>query len=195
MNLFQKLLHDEHGFIITTELVIIATLLVIGLITGIQCLQAAVVAELKDVGDAIGSLNQSYSYSGMRGCWSWGRNGAHSNYTRGSAFFDTVDEYRENVEIGCLDYGYGATIQSGSRIIEDGTLIESHGGRVLESRSGATIQQHSIETGPCPSADGLPCPDRACPPGSTIIEDGPGPTLAPQDCPPEQDCPDAEAAH
>jgi len=179
MSLFQKLLHDEHGFIITTELVIIATLLVIGLITGIQCLQAAVVAELKDVGNAIGSLNQSYSYSGMRGCWSWGRNGAHSSYTVGSAFYDQVDEYRGHVEIGCIDYG--VTSEPTPAISQPGTVI----------------QQQSIEVQPCPPINEVPGTEGICPPGSTIIEDGigPGPTLAPQDCPPEQDCPDAGAAH
>ncbi len=177
MNLLQKLLHDEHGFIITTELVIIATLLVIGLITGIQCLQAAVVSELKDVGAAIGSLNQSYSYSGMRGCWSWGRNGAHSNYTRGSAFYDQVDEYRANVEIGCIDYSVTS---------EPTPAI---------SRPGAVIQQQSIEIQPCAPLNAVPGTEGVCPPDSPIIEDGIGPTLEPQNCPPEQDCPDAGAAH
>lgn len=186
MNLCQKLLHDEHGFIVTTELVIIATLLVIGLITGLQCLQTAVVAELKDVGAAIGSLNQSYSYSGMHGCWAWGRSGWHANYTRGSAFVDQVDEYQRNVEIGCYDYGVTS--------------------EAVPTPAPTVIQQDAIEA--------LPDAGEVCPPGATIIQEGviidsdgacppeaiappcetiSGPSLAPQDCP-DHDCPDARAS-
>lgn len=166
MTLFQKLLHDEHGFIITTELVIVATLLVIGLITGIQCLQTAVVNELKDVGAAIGSLNQSYSYSGMHGCWSWGRSGAHYNYTRGSVFVDEVDEYRYNYEIGCVD-------------LQPGTVIE----------------RRSIEVAPSEIIESVPAQDGVCPPETMTSPEGPtlAPQPCPPDqaCPPESNCPDA----
>jgi hypothetical protein len=97
----QSLWRDESGFIVSAELVLIATILVIGLIVGMSEVQHAVVAELNDVADAIGSANQSYSYSGFtkrdgwgggwgRGGWGWG-GGVHA-YTAGSFFVDVQDE-------------------------------------------------------------------------------------------------------
>jgi hypothetical protein len=86
--LWHALYRDERGFVLSAELIIIATVLVLGLITAFACVQAAVVGELKDVGSAIGSLNQSYCYSGMKGCLSWC--GTRSR-TYGSAFFDEAD--------------------------------------------------------------------------------------------------------
>ena len=93
----RSLLADETGFIVSSELVLIATILVIGLIVGMSEVQHAVVGELNDVADAIGSANQSYSYSGFtkrdRG-WGWGAGwgwgGVHA-YTAGSMFVDLQD--------------------------------------------------------------------------------------------------------
>ncbi len=92
--MLKALLNDEAGFIVSAELVLIATLLVIGLIVGLSSIQHAVVAELNDVGDAIGSLNQSYYYSGFSKAKSFGGGGGNgvAAYTRGSAFNDTVDD-------------------------------------------------------------------------------------------------------
>ena len=63
--MLRQLLCDEAGFIVSAELVLIATILVIGLIVGLSEVQHAVVSELNDVGDAIGKLNQSYLYTGF----------------------------------------------------------------------------------------------------------------------------------
>src|SRR6056297_1274428 len=57
---FKELWNDEQGFLVSAELVLIATILVIGLIVGFTSIQHAVVAEMNDVGDSIGALNQSY---------------------------------------------------------------------------------------------------------------------------------------
>jgi Flp pilus assembly pilin Flp len=83
-----RLYSDEHGFVISAELVLIASLLVIGLIVGLSEIQHALNAELNDVADAIGSLNQSYRFSGF----SKAKNGGAGIYTRGSSFRDTMDE-------------------------------------------------------------------------------------------------------
>lgn len=87
---FGRLAADERGFVVSTELVLIATVGVLGLITAFTCLRDAVNAELQDVAGAIGSLNQSYSYSGMHGCFR-PRCGLAS-WTAGSAFTDLRDE-------------------------------------------------------------------------------------------------------
>ena len=57
--MFSRLWNDESGAILSAELVLIMTILVIGLIVGMSELQDAIVNELNDVGEAIGALNQS----------------------------------------------------------------------------------------------------------------------------------------
>lgn len=82
-----RLYLDDAGFIISAELVLVATLLVIGLIVGLSEAQHAVVAELNDVGDAIGKLNQSYAFTGFS---KWKKGGG--TFTRGSWFNDSADD-------------------------------------------------------------------------------------------------------
>jgi len=61
-----QLFDDEVGFVISAELVLIATILVIGLIVGLSEVAHAVNNELNDVGDAYGSVNQSFRYGGVQ---------------------------------------------------------------------------------------------------------------------------------
>lgn len=64
-------LADEDGFIVSAELVLIATLLVIGLIVGLSEVQHAVNEELNDFAEAIGSLNQSFVFTGLTSLGGW----------------------------------------------------------------------------------------------------------------------------
>jgi len=54
---------DEYGAVQISELILIATILAIGSIVGLSSYQNAVVTEYNDLGLAIGSLNQSFSYA------------------------------------------------------------------------------------------------------------------------------------
>ena len=92
--MFTQLFYDESGFIISAELVLVATLLVIGMIVGLSEVQHAVVQELNDVADAIGSLNQSYCFSGFSKDSQFG--GGVKAYTRGSIFWDAIDACDNN---------------------------------------------------------------------------------------------------
>ena len=87
MNLFVKLWNAEEGFVVSSELVLIATMLVIGMLAGLDTIRDQVVQELADVGDAISEINQSYSFSGVT---------AHSASTAGSAFNDLSDYCEQN---------------------------------------------------------------------------------------------------
>jgi len=80
--------HDEHGFIISAELILVATVLVLGMLVGLSQVQNAVVSELNDVAHAIGALNQTYYFSGFhaRKWFGWTK-----SRTTGSAFYDLVD--------------------------------------------------------------------------------------------------------
>ena len=95
----RQLLNDDSGFIISAELVLVATLLVIGLIVGLSEVQHAVVTELNDVADAIGELNQSYCFSGFHKRDFCGRVHAVSY---GSDFGDQRDDCDNNqCDIAC----------------------------------------------------------------------------------------------
>ena len=60
-----QLFRDEAGFVVSAELVLIATILVIGMVVGLSEVSHGVNNELNDVGDAFGSVNQSFRYSGF----------------------------------------------------------------------------------------------------------------------------------
>lgn len=91
----RQLLNDEAGFIVSAELVLVATILVIGLIVGLSEIQHAVVQELNDVADAIGELNQTYSYTGFSAEKSGLKPGTKS-FTNGSLFSDVSDDCDNN---------------------------------------------------------------------------------------------------
>ena len=65
MKLFSKLWADEAGFVISAELVLVATILVIGMIVGLVVIRNQVVQELVDVGEAIGAMSQTYAFGGI----------------------------------------------------------------------------------------------------------------------------------
>ncbi len=80
--LFTNLINDEAGFIVSAELVIVATVAVLAMIVGLSEVGMNVNAELEDVGSAIGSLNQSFCVQGSCG---------HRAHIGGSHFKDCVD--------------------------------------------------------------------------------------------------------
>ncbi|MFN0195316.1 MAG: hypothetical protein ACKVT0_01115 [Planctomycetaceae bacterium] len=94
--MLRKLWNDEAGFIVSAELVLVATILVIGMIVGLSEVQHAVVQELGDVGDAIGRVNQSYGYSGFSAAKSGLPAGVVKSFTAGSLFTDVTDDCDNN---------------------------------------------------------------------------------------------------
>ena len=100
-HLIQRLMQDEAGFILSTELVLIATLLVIGLIVGLSEVQHSIVAELNDVSEAFGSVNQSFKFSGFSSYKTEGH-GIKAKFA-GSSFHDSRDECDNNeCDLDCL---------------------------------------------------------------------------------------------
>ena len=88
--LWNELIESEHGFILSAELILILTIAVLGMVVGLSHVALAVNQELTDVGQAIGSLNQSYYYTGYH-CCLLGGNGRFTSATFGSAYFDFPD--------------------------------------------------------------------------------------------------------
>lgn|GEM_PF-1217641 len=101
LNLLKSLRRDEYGVILSTEIVIIGTLLVVGLISGIACLQTSVNNELQDLGGAVDALDQSYSFASIRKS---GVIGQCCVYTAGTSYYNDerpVDLCTELV--GCIE--------------------------------------------------------------------------------------------
>jgi Flp pilus assembly pilin Flp len=77
-----RLWRDECGFVISTELMFIATLLVIGLVTGLATVRDQVATELADIADAVSELDQSFSFAAIT---------ATVGSVAGSTFVDAAD--------------------------------------------------------------------------------------------------------
>jgi hypothetical protein len=59
----KRLWGDECGFVVSSDLILISTILVLGLLVGLVTLRDQIVQELADVAMAVGNLNQSYSFA------------------------------------------------------------------------------------------------------------------------------------
>ena len=92
MIVLHALWQDEAGFIVSAELVLIATISVLGLVVGLSEVAWGINEELEDVGSAFGSTNQSYAYRGARG---------HKGYKAGSYFNDEFDYCDGQWDLNC----------------------------------------------------------------------------------------------
>jgi hypothetical protein len=83
MRLIRKLWTDDCGSgLVSAELLFLATILVLGLITGWMSLKEAINNEYEELANAYAALSQAYSFGGQRGCCA---------ETAGSAASDTCD--------------------------------------------------------------------------------------------------------
>lgn len=64
MKLMSKLWQDEAGVIVSTEIILVLMILVFGAIAGMVALRDQVNQELGDTGLMIGSLSQTYAFTG-----------------------------------------------------------------------------------------------------------------------------------
>src|SRR5436853_7894752 len=78
--MLKQLWNDDAGYIISTEMLLIFVILVLGLIAGLGNLRMAIVNELTESANALLALNQGYTISGLSGC---------SGSSAGSAAIDT----------------------------------------------------------------------------------------------------------
>lgn len=87
-----KLVSKQGGFVLTTELVLLSTVLVIGLVAGMVSMRDALTAEMEDVSEAIGQLDQTYAFNGIV-------NGENTAAVEGSVYGDATDANAgDNVE-------------------------------------------------------------------------------------------------
>lgn len=94
----RALWHDENGFVVSAELVLVLTVTVLATIVGLSEVAVAVNTELNDVSNAIGALNQSYAFTGFSAAGNLiiiddqppGRK--TKSFVAGSRFDDAVDD-------------------------------------------------------------------------------------------------------
>ncbi|MCA9059098.1 MAG: hypothetical protein KDA85_11380 [Planctomycetaceae bacterium] len=101
--MLKALWNDEAGVILSAELVLVGTILVLGMVVGLVELQCAVVAELSDLSSAIGNLSQSYKTSGFRSA----KQGGDKARTYGASYTDRADacDCDSNFSLICNDFG------------------------------------------------------------------------------------------
>ncbi len=88
--LINTLIHDEAGFIVSSELVLVATVGVLAMVVGLSEVALNVNNELEDVGSAFGAMNQTYVQKGVLG---------HQGYSSGTEFKDNVDHCDNTCDI------------------------------------------------------------------------------------------------
>lgn len=86
----RALWQDECGFVISAELVLVLSIVVLAVIVGLSEVAVAVNTELNDVSNAIGALNQSYAFTGFSAFATC--DGKHKSYVAGSRWDDAVDD-------------------------------------------------------------------------------------------------------
>ena len=105
MRVLTQLWRDDMAFVVSAELVLIGTILVLGMIVGLATVRDQVVQELGDFALAIAQVNQSYSWSGITG---------HSSSVAGSVFLDTLDFCDNATDQGANEGPAGINVVDGT---------------------------------------------------------------------------------
>ena len=84
--------NDQHGFIVSAELMLVATIAVLSMVVGLSEVAFNINNELEDVGFAFCKLSQRYSVQGTRG---------QKGHTDGSEFWDVSDHCDSACDIQC----------------------------------------------------------------------------------------------
>lgn len=82
MHIAGRLWQDDVGFIVSMELILIASIVVIGIMMGLVSVRDGVVSEMSDVAGALQDVTQTYYFRGITG---------HSSSTAGSSWLDRRD--------------------------------------------------------------------------------------------------------
>ncbi|MEY4636369.1 MAG: hypothetical protein RJA55_2167 [Acidobacteriota bacterium] len=112
----------QSGFVLSTELLLVTTILAVGLISGLTSLRDNVISELSDTGDAIGSISQSFTYLGTQ----WTTTGGNNIAATSSFGFTDAADNAANMVGGDTNYvvyaGAASTTTSTSATSTEGTL-------------------------------------------------------------------------
>jgi hypothetical protein len=86
--IFKKLWNDEIGAVLSAELMLVSTVMIVGLTAGLVTLRDALARETADMAAAVAQLDQSYVLPGIT---------AHDASTAGTTFNDTDEPAGDRV--------------------------------------------------------------------------------------------------
>lgn len=153
--LLNKLIANESGLILSAELVLILTICVIGMVTGLACVQQAVVYELNDLGLAFSSLNQTYWTPTYRGGWKQFC-GGNKSFVAGSSFIDIYDcdAGVQGSSMAPTAAGPGVNSEINSGVACPSINLPANG---------------SLAPQPMPHSPNTAVPCEVCPPGTEVV--------------------------
>lgn len=135
--LLKSFMHNEHGLVISAELVIVLTVGVLAMIVGLNGVAGAINGELNDLSSAFGTLDQSFMYRGFN---KW-----HHAAVAGSGYADGQD----SCDCSAI-WTTGASIHTGH-----------HGAEALAAPPPAAVDGPELvdpcPDGPCPAEAPAPC--------------------------------------
>jgi Flp pilus assembly pilin Flp len=103
-NLFARLWDDDQGAVISSELVLVLGILVFGLIPGLVALRNSVNAALATIGNFLGRITPSFTYSGY-------------------AILPASGGASTIAQVGGLQVDYTTVIQLSARQVAPGTAV------------------------------------------------------------------------
>lgn len=122
---FKNFWLDENGFVLSSELVLVVTILVIGLVAGLSTMRDALLTEMMGVSGALTSLNQSYRIPAVAG-----PNGtavAGSQYIDYSTLINSAKPRQQcNADKSTFNTGIINPLSFSSSDENDGPLVENN---------------------------------------------------------------------
>lgn len=115
----KQLVVDDRGFVVSAELVMVASVSIVGLLVGLSAVRDGIVSELSDVGGSLQDSNQSYSLDGVV---------AHNANTAGFNYLDGTDECDDNDQrAGVADNCITFDGPGGDGEFEEGSPLDATG--------------------------------------------------------------------
>ncbi len=111
-NLLRRFWTDERGMVASAELMIIMTVGVLSLVTGVSAVASALNFEYTDVANALTSLNQSYNVSGHFAGAGGGGGGARAHaFNRGMGFNDSGNTFAATAVQASIAGSFNQSVQ------------------------------------------------------------------------------------
>jgi len=121
MKIFQRLINDERGAIMSIELVLLATLTVFGLMVGMAAFRDAIFQELGDAAAGVSNLQQSFSIDAVVMSGSFG-DVPYEARTEASNYVDTRDFCETNPDLSgqppmCMQVIPASVVDEGTAVL------------------------------------------------------------------------------
>ncbi|MBX3413166.1 MAG: hypothetical protein KF708_10800 [Pirellulales bacterium] len=162
MQIIRRLWIEEDGYILSTELVLVGSLLVVGIIGGMTTMRDSLVGEMSDLSSSVSSLDQSFSvvgivegrdnlgrnglayaagnFNGIGGYGEYDSNGRALSFSAGSAFFDNTEKDQASRKISSASVSRSAGTQTLASVMSP-ELSREIGARIAAKQSSETVQK------------------------------------------------------